>query len=102
MTFKCINNLAPTYLRQFIIMKDGLQSLRGSYDYFLVDFPPLPKPTNGHKRFSYAAPLEWNKLPYELRTSIDITYYILYNNTIAMSVCSTFFFLFFFVCLPTT
>ena len=35
LTFKCINNLAPTYLNQLISMKAGLQSLRTGDDYFL-------------------------------------------------------------------
>ena len=91
MTYKCINNLAPTYLKELIIVKDGLQSLRISDDYFQLDYPPLPKSANGHKRFSYAAPFEWNKLPYDLRTCPNVesfkrklkTYYsqLCFNDT---------------------
>ena len=72
LTFKCINDLAPTYLKTLLIMKDGLQSLRSACDYFLLEFPPLHFKSTGYRRFSYVAPLEWNKLPYNLRTCPDL------------------------------
>ena len=72
MTYKCMNNLAPSYLIQLIRLKDGLQSLRDSHDYFLLEFPALPKTLNVYRRFSYIAPLESNNLPYELRTCPDL------------------------------
>ena len=50
-----MNNLAPLYLKQLIRLKDGLQSLRDSHDYFLLEFPALPKTLNGYRRFSYIA-----------------------------------------------
>ena len=71
-TYKCINNIAPPYLKDLLKMTEGLQSLRSSKDYFLLAYPSLPKTSNGYRRFSYIAPVEWNKFPYELRTCQDI------------------------------
>ena len=68
LAFKCINNIAPAYLQELLVMKQGLQSLRNADDYFLLNLPNIPKTSNGTRRFSYAAPLEWNQLPYDLRT----------------------------------
>ena len=87
MTFKCINNLAPTYLKRLIIMKEGLQSIRVAHDYFLLEFPSLPKTSNGYRRFSYIAPLEWNMLPYNIRTCPDLGTFKIKLKTYYFQLC---------------
>ena len=89
MAYRCINNFAPIYLKQLLTPKEGLQSLRISSDCFRLNIPKLPKTSNGYKRFSYIAPLEWNKLPYDIRTCPDLqtfkkklkTYYFQLHST---------------------
>ena len=89
LTYKCINNLAPAYLKQLITLKDGLQSLRVSNDYFLLEFPPLPKTVNGYRRFSYVAPLEWNMLPFDLRACPDLSNFKRKLKTYYFQLCFT-------------
>ena len=39
-TYKCINNIAPNYLKKLIALKEQLSiSLRDEQDYFLLDIP---------------------------------------------------------------
>lgn len=72
-TYKCINNVAPDYLKQTIALKQQpLQTLRNDEDYFLLDVPKIPNYCRTDRSFSYAAPAVWNLLPYELRTCNNI------------------------------
>ena len=74
MTFKCINNIAPTYLKNCIKVKDqSLKSLRNENDYFLLNVPPIPNYKRTDRSFCYAAPSVWNNLPYNMRTCTDIS-----------------------------
>ena len=72
LTFKCLHGIAPKYLSQLIKLKVGLESLRNSNDYFLIEYPTLPKTPNGYRRFSYAAAKEWNVLSYDLRNITEM------------------------------
>jgi len=66
-TFKCIHKLAPIYLCDFIKVHTPTQSL-WSADLFLLDIPRIEQVTYGGRAFSYAAPLQWNKLPLDIRS----------------------------------
>ena len=73
LAFKCINNIAPSYLAKCIKIKDQpMKTLRTDSDYFLLQVPAVPKLKRTERSFSHCAPLVWNKLPYSLRTKSDI------------------------------
>ena len=69
LTFKCINNIAPPYLKEMISPRtDKRKSLRTDDDYFLLEQPPEPRCLHSRGAFSYSAPRVWNQLPYSVRT----------------------------------
>ena len=70
MTYKCINNLSPTYLTNIIELKDdSSKSLRTDDDFFNLKAPSIPNYTRTQRAFKYASPEVWNSLPYHLRSS---------------------------------
>lgn len=70
MVFKCVNNIAPTYLQSMIKIKDQpTKTLRNYQDFFLVQHPPLSNLRRTDRSFSYCGPAIWNSLPYSLRTA---------------------------------
>ena len=70
LTFKCINNIAPEYLKELLHIKEQSQSLplRTTDDFFLLNVPKVLHLHRTERAFSFAAPNVWNKLPYCLRT----------------------------------
>ena len=73
LTFKCINNVAPQYLKDMIQMKTcSKKSLRVDSDFFLLHQPPEPRCFHSRGAFSYSAPKVWNLLPYALRTMTSV------------------------------
>ena len=74
LTFKCINNIAPDYLKKCIKLKEQpTKLLRNDEDYFLLNVPPIPNYKRTDRSFSYASPSVWNSLPYHLRTCSNIS-----------------------------
>ena len=74
LTFKCINNIAPDYLKKCIKLKEQpTKLLRNDGDYFLLNVPPIPNYKRTDRSFSYASPNVWNSLPYHLRTCSNIS-----------------------------
>ena len=72
--YKCVNNIAPDYLKECIsIRSQPLKTLRTDNDYFLLDIPSIPNYKRTERGFSFCGPYVWNKLPYEIRTSNDIS-----------------------------
>ena len=72
--FKCINNIAPDYLKKCISIKDEpLKLLRTDKDYFLLNIPSVPHYRRTERSFSFCGPNVWNKLPYNLRTCNEIS-----------------------------
>ena len=72
-TFKCMNNIAPKYLRECIEVKgQPARILRNENDYFLLDFPSVANFQQTYRSFKYAAPAVWNLLPYHLRSESNI------------------------------
>ncbi len=72
-TFKCLYDLAPSYLSELIEIYTPSRSLRSSSLNLLK--PKVTRfKTLGDKSFAFTAPLVWNKLPFYLRSekSIDI------------------------------
>ena len=73
MVFKCLNNIAPSYLRACISVKDEpLKTLRTDQDFFLLKTPSVTNLVRTERGFSFSGPYVWNNLPYELRTCCDI------------------------------
>ena len=72
--FKCINNIAPEYLKKCIRIKDQpLKQLRTENDYFLLSVPSVPHYNRTERGFSFCGPYVWNKLPYNIRTCNEIS-----------------------------
>ena len=71
--FKCINNIAPEYLKECISIKDQpTKTLRSEDDYFLINFPAVPNYKRTERSFSHCAPVIWNILPYNVRTCTNL------------------------------
>ena len=61
MTYKILNSVAPSYLRNVLNPYEPVRTMRSSNSNLLV----APKPhlrSCGDRAFSYAAPLLWNSL----------------------------------------
>ena len=73
LVFKCINNLAPKYLKDLISLRDTKNiSLRLDNDFFILK---IPSPVNFNRTegaFQYNGPKVWNSLPYVIRSIGDI------------------------------
>ena len=70
LTFKCINNMAPIYLKELLRIKRTQRTLRHNTGIFLII--PRTKTNWGERSFSVAGPHLWNKLPYKLRKHTSI------------------------------
>ncbi len=70
-TYKCVNNLAPSYLCDLLQIYKPLRSLR-SADKYLLCVPATNLVTYGDRSFSKAAPILWNNLPLHIRTSSSV------------------------------
>ena len=73
LVFKCINNLAPKYLMDFISLRDPKKmSMRLDNDFFLLKIPVPPNFTRTEGSFHYNGPKIWNSLPYGIRSLADV------------------------------
>lgn len=70
LTFKCLNNLAPSYLSEMLELYVPVRSLRSSEQYLLTVKSAHTR--YGDRTFSVAAPILWNSLPNYLRFQSDI------------------------------
>jgi len=66
MVFKCLHNLAPSYLSNLIIKYTPNRALRSSSKNLLV-VPPSRTKGYGDRAFSVCGPKLWNNLPESLR-----------------------------------
>ena len=66
MVYKCLNDMAPVYLKNLIVRKRTLNCLRIFNDKTLLHVPDLEKQHYRNRRFQIAAPRAWNKLPQTL------------------------------------
>ena len=91
LVFKCLNNLAPSYLSSMVEVRDiRRRSVRLDDDFYVLKTPRPPTFTRTYAAFSYFGPKTWNELPYRIRSITDInnfktelkTYYfnIAFNN----------------------
>jgi hypothetical protein len=74
LTFKALNDLAPSYISELIHMFQPINENMRSANKLLLDVPRSRLVTCGDRCFQVAAPTLWNKLPQELRniTNLDI------------------------------
>ena len=73
LVFKCLNNIAPKYLQDLIVLRPCKRtSSRLDDDYSLLDVPARPSSTKTEAAFSHSGPKVWNSLPYELRCLSEI------------------------------
>ena len=73
LAFKCVNNVAPPYIKSCLKMKnEPHKSLRTCNDFFLLQVPSVSKFKRTERGFSFCGPHVWNRLPYELRTLTNI------------------------------
>ena len=63
-TFKCMNNIAPPYIRDLVTQKQSSYSFR--YENTL-NIPVVRTVAYGQKSFRFEAARVWNSLPNELR-----------------------------------
>ena len=71
--FKCLNNIAPEYLKGIITPKiNSSMNLRIDEDPFLLEVPQRPQFVKSEKAFYYAGPTIWNALPYSIRSSQNV------------------------------
>lgn len=67
LTFKCLNNNGPQYLKELLVPYDPPRSLRSTSAYRLVE--PKTQCTAGDRAFGVAAPRLWNNLPLDIKLS---------------------------------
>lgn len=74
LVFKCINNIAPSYLQELLRIRDPKNNaLRADDDYYLLLQPSIPSLRMSDNAFSYCGPRIWNNLPYVIRSCNALT-----------------------------
>ena len=68
MTFKALNGIGPAYLRDLLVLYQPSRVLRSASDPLLLVVPKSRLKTYGDRSFSIVAPVQWNKLPLEIRS----------------------------------
>lgn len=73
LVFKCLNNIAPTYLCDMVELREIRRiSVRRDDDYYILKVPTPPNFTRTYGAFSYQGPKIWNELPYNIKCVTDI------------------------------
>ena len=73
LTYKCLNDLAPSYLKSLLLPKsETIFKLRSTCNPYLLKTPASRLVYGGDRAFSTAATFEWNKLPIEIQSSESI------------------------------
>ena len=71
-TFKCLNNLAPSYLKELLTFYRPNRTLRSSSDKLRLVTVPYNLKTYGYRSYSVQAPILWNSLPFHIRSADSI------------------------------
>ena len=71
-TFKALNNLAPSYISNLLHLYTPNRLLRSS-SKFQLQVPPSNLKTYGDRAFSVCVPKLWNCLPYHIRCSPSVS-----------------------------
>jgi hypothetical protein len=70
LTYKCLNNLAPSYLSDLINVRVSKRKTRSAEKFLLDD--PKGRISAGDRAFSVCSPSLWNVLPEELKHSANV------------------------------
>ena len=71
--FKCLNNLAPIYLKDMLVLRQySRYSTRKDCDFFLLEQPPQLRLLRTLGAFHHSAPRAWNELPLDIRSMYDL------------------------------
>ena len=71
-TFKCLNNLAPSYLKELLTLYRSNRTLRSSSDKLKLVTVPYSLTTYGCRSYSSHAPILRNSLPFNIRSADSI------------------------------
>ena len=71
LTYQAYHGVAPDYLCELISKHHSIKSLR-SNGMMLLNEPKIKGTTYGPRSFVYAAPHEWNKIPFYIKTSVNL------------------------------
>ena len=71
MTFKAYHKTAPQYICDLIISRQHNRAVRSNNSFAFV-IPMIKLKHYGERSFSYAAPVEWNKLDVEIRSLTNL------------------------------
>ena len=71
MTFKTYHKTAPQYICDLIIPRKYNRAVRSNISFALV-VPMIKLKHYGERSFSYAAPVEWNKLDVKIRSLTNL------------------------------
>ena len=71
LTYKAINDLAPSYVSQLLVIYNPPRSLRSAGKH-LLEVLRVRLKTYGDRAFSVAAPKSWNDLPLEIKLSPSV------------------------------
>ena len=72
LTFKTVNDLAPSYLKDILVNYKPTRNLRSS-NKNLLTIPKYNLKSYGYRAFSVSAPLLWNSLPDDIRCVTSLT-----------------------------
>ena len=72
LTYKCVSSLAPEYLCNLVTKQQYARPLR-SEKLEHLKVPETRLKTYGDRSFQYAAAVEWNKLPLDIRESPSVS-----------------------------
>ena len=73
MVFKCLNNLAPCYLKELIQLREPKKiSMRMDNDFYLMKTPTPARFSRTDASFCQCGPKIWNELPYAVRCINEI------------------------------
>ena len=67
MTFKCLKDLAPRYLKELLKLRKTSRCTRSACDELLLEVGKIRLATAGGRAFVNVAPFLWNRLPYSVR-----------------------------------
>ena len=82
LVFKCINNIAPSYLSELIHIREiRRRESRLDDDFFLLKVPPKPQSTRTEAAFFHCGPKVWNELPPHLRAMSSLQSFKTYLKT---------------------
>lgn len=73
LVFKCLNNMAPEYLKDLISLREAKRiNMRMDNDFYLLKSPKPPRFSRTEAAFMYIGPKLWNELPYFIRCMTEL------------------------------